>query len=268
MRRHGTFVVTGLLAGVVALASTARAQEFAAVVSPPRFEIAVKPGERSRQVVEITNASAQPATYQVKTADWTLAADGGVTFTDELASDSCRPWVAIERHEVEVPAGGRFRYRFDIEPPADAPATECRFALMIEGDATAVQAGGGLAVPISGRIGVIVYADVGGVAPDLQVTPAGVIESDGKAVPAVTVHNSGTGHGRLGGFLTGTDADGRRLDFTVSTLPILPGETRSLPLSASDGSEVVDTIAYPVRIKGAIEWGDGKRVEFDELYSR
>ncbi len=45
------------------------------------------------------------------------------------------------------------------------------------------------------------------------------------------VRNSGTAHGRLTGFLSGTDAAGNKLEFTPSTLPILPGETRGIPLT-------------------------------------
>ena len=45
-----------------AVASTgAFAQGFAALVSPPRFELVGKPGDKIRDVVEITNAGAQPA---------------------------------------------------------------------------------------------------------------------------------------------------------------------------------------------------------------
>jgi len=77
--------------------------------------------------------AAQPSKYTLRTADWALTADGSVTFTDELTPDSCRPWVAIERREVVVPAGGRIRFRFEVEPPADAAAGECRFALLIRG---------------------------------------------------------------------------------------------------------------------------------------
>ena len=263
-----TALLATLLSGSAAVPSGLAAQEFAAVVSPPRFEVSLTSGEQNRQVVEITNASAQAATYHISTADWSLAPDGGVSFVSELAPDSCRPWVALERREIEVPAGGRFRFRFDIEPPAGIAARECRFALMIEGDAAAVQATGGLAVPISGRIGVIVYAAVGDVAPNLQIVPAGVVDVGGSAKPAVTVSNSGTAHGRLTGFLSGTDANGRTLDFTPSSLPILPGESRTLTFDASDGSTVVSAIAYPVRIRGAIEWGNGMRTEFDHLYAR
>ncbi|MBL8529808.1 MAG: hypothetical protein JNL68_19170, partial [Burkholderiales bacterium] len=50
-----------------ASSTAARAQGFAAVVSPPRFELAAKPGEMIRQVVEITNAGVQPATYRLRT---------------------------------------------------------------------------------------------------------------------------------------------------------------------------------------------------------
>ena len=42
------------------------------MVSPPRFELTAKPGETQRQVVEIMNADVQPATYRMRTADWTL----------------------------------------------------------------------------------------------------------------------------------------------------------------------------------------------------
>ena len=266
--RHRYVIPAILLSTLVALPQLAAAQQFAAVVSPPRLEFAAKPGERSRQVVEITNASMQPATYHVKTADWTLADDGGVSFSDELAQDSCRPWVAIERRDIEVPAGGRYRFRFDVETPADTPARECRFGLMVEGDPTPVQSPGGLVIPVSGRIGVIVYVAVGDIAPDLAIAPAGIVDVNGNPMPAVTVQNTGTAHGRLDGFLSGTDAKGRDLDFTPSTLPILPGETRTMAFAATDGLAPVTTIAYPVRIKGTIEWGDGKRTEFDQLYSR
>jgi hypothetical protein len=144
------------------LASQACAQGFAAVVSPPRFELAVKPGERIRDVIEISNASDQPAKYRVRTGDWALGPDAGVTFSDAaLGPGSCRPWVAIERREILVPSGGRYRYRFEVQPPANTPAGECRFALLIEGDEHTVKTQSGLTVPVSGRIGVIVYVIVG-----------------------------------------------------------------------------------------------------------
>lgn len=266
LHRHSMRFVA-LALGSISLPAVTVAQEFAAVVSPPRFEVTAKPGERIRQVVEITNAGSQAATYQLRTADWSLGADGSVTFAEDLTPGSCRPWVAIERHDIEVPAGGRYRYRLEVQPPADAPAGECRFALMIEGDAQQVQTTGAITVPVSGRIGVIVYVSVGAATPELQIAATSVVDPDHGPAPALTVHNAGNAHGRLAGFLSGTDAAGRRLEFTPSAFPILPGETRTIPLTASDGSTTVAGVSYPIRLQGVIEWG-GRRTELDEQFVR
>jgi hypothetical protein len=250
----------------MSLAPCAGAQEFSAAVSPPRFELEVTPGERSRQVIEITNAAGQPSTYHFRTADWTLDANAGVHFTDELAADSCRPWVAIERRELEVPAGGRYRFRFEVAPPAGTPARECRFAIMIEGDEQLARAADGLDLPVSGRIGVIVYVSVGGAAPDLQVVGAVVSEVNGRMLPVLQVNNLGNAHGRLTGFLQGTDASGRRLEFEPSTLPILPLETRAIALTASERPEAITEVVFPVTIKGVLEWGSARRLEINQLF--
>ena len=262
------FIATALLVLATLLSPTSDAQEFAAVVSPPRFEISVNPGERARQVIEITNASAQPAKYYLRTADWTLSESADLTFTDELGPASCRPWVAIERREITVPSGGRYRFRFEVQPPPDAPAGECRFALMIEGDQQTVQATGGLNIPISGRIAVIVYVSVGGAAPDLQVVGSGIVEVDGRAVPMLEIRNTGNAHGRLNGFLSGTDAAGRTLEFSPSTLPILPGETRVVTLAASTRENEIQQIEFPVTISGMLEWGRAQRVEINQQFAR
>jgi fimbrial chaperone protein len=262
-----TLTATTLI-GVLVSLTPARAQDFAAVVSPPRFEIRAQPGQRIRQVVEITNAGPRPSRYHLRTADWALGADGGVTFSEELVSDSCRSWVAIERREIDVPGGGRYRYRFEVEPPADTTPGECRFALMIEGDPQMVRTESGLPVPVSGRIGVIVYVRVGDAAADLQVVETSVADTSSGMLPVLTVRNTGNAHARLAGFLEGADAKGRRLEFFPSTLPILPGETRAIPLSASEGRVAVTDLAYPVRVAGVIEWGDGQRIEIDQPFPR
>ena len=227
----------------------------------------LRSGEQNRQVVEITNASAQAATYHVSTADWSLAPDGGVSFVSELVPDSCRPGWRWSVAKSRSPAGGRFRFRFDIELPAGIAASRMPIALMIEGDAAAVQATGGLAVPISGRIGVIVYAAVGDVAPNLQIVPAGVVDVGGSAKPAVTVSNSGTAHGRLTGSCPAPTRMAARLISRRRRCRSCRARA-ALTFDASDGSTVVSAIAYPVRIRGAIEWGNGMRTEFDHLYAR
>lgn len=246
-------------------AAPASAQGFNAIVSPPRFEISATAGVGARHVVEISNAAPQPARYRVRTSDWSLGTDYGVTFHDGLRPGSCRPWVAIERNELLIPGGARIRFRFEVTPPADTPPGECRFALMIEGDEPAVAGGDAFRIPVRGRIGVIVYVAVGDAAPKLEILKAEVATVAGKRVPALLVRNTGNAHGRIGGFLSGTDAQGRELEFAASSFPILPGETRLVELSAqSSASERVD-VTLPVTVSGTLEW-QGARVPFEHRF--
>jgi len=261
-----SLTLTAIAASAAILSSGAGAQGFAAVVSPPRFELAAKPGEHLRDVVEITNAGTQPATFRIRTADWTLAADAGVNFSEALAPASCRPWVAIERREIVIPGGGRYRYRFEVQPPADAPPGECRFALLIEGDEQAVRTASGLNVPVSGRIGVIAYVTVGQAAPDLQIVGTTLGDTEGRRMPVLNVRNTGNAHGRLAGFVSGVDAKGQALDFSPSTLPILPGETRPIALVAGTTPDNISQVAYPIRIRGTLEWGAGRSTELDQQF--
>src|SRR3546814_2484594 len=60
--------------------------------------------------------------------------DATVEFSDALAPGSCRPWVGLEAAEINLAPNAKRRYRFEVRVPTDAPAGECRFAIMIEGD--------------------------------------------------------------------------------------------------------------------------------------
>ncbi len=248
-------------------ARIAHAQGFAAIISPPRFVLFVKPGEKTRQVIEITNASGQLAKYYLKTADWALDKNGGVSFDETLQAGSCRPWVAIEAREISVSGGGKYRYRFEIAAPADAPPGECRFALLVEGDEQAIKATNGPPVPLAGRIAIIVYVTVGNAAPKLEVVSSQVALVDGESIPVLQVKNAGNAHGRLDGFLSGTDASGKKLEFTISTLPILPGETRVISLTVTRGERDAPVkITYPITIRGNLEWSD-KSIPFEQRFA-
>src|SRR5450432_4047609 len=254
-----------LCLAAMAMPGGARAQGFTAAISPPRFELTVKPGERVRQVMEITNPNNQSTRFRIKTADWLLDADGGLAFFDELQPGSCRPWVAIESREVAVAASGKYRYRFEVAVPESAPSGECRFVMLVEGDDQQVQAGS-VAFPVSGRLGVIVYVVVGDAAAQLEVIGTRVRTVNGVTLPVVDVRNSGKAHGRISGFLSGTDASGKKLEFDAATLPILPGELRGITLSPTTGRDEPITIAYPVTIRGTLEWGD-KSVPFEHRFA-
>ena len=253
-----------LCAGI-SLSSAVHGQGFAALVSPPRFELATRPGKVLRSVVEISNRSTAPGRYLIRTADWILAPDFSVNFQDELQTGSCRPWVAIERPEVVVPGGATLRYRFEVSVPADAVAGECRFAVMIEGGEPSIAKSNGMDLPVTGRIGVIVYVTVGDGAPELELFGPSISTLNGRKLPALRIHNSGNAHGRVSGFLTGRDAKGVSYDFTPSDLPILPHEEREILLTPSTAADDHPTLTFPVDVKGTLEWGDHK-TEFAQRF--
>lgn len=228
---------------------------FSALVSPPRIEDNAKPGETYRNVIEITNVSDNASHYTVKTADWTLQADNTVQFSESLAAGSCRPWVGLESNELNMAANGKKRYRFEVVVPADAPSGECRFAIMIEGDPESVQ--GGVAVPVSGRIGVIVYLTVGDAAAQLSILVQKLQTVENRLLPVLSVRNSGNAHGRLQGFVDGKDGSGKTYAFAPSTFPILPGETRDIALTPQGDSEdaPAPALTYPLQLKGRLDWG-------------
>ncbi len=244
------------------LTPAAHAQEFSALVSPPRFETTTQPGSTYRDVIEITNVSSSSAKYYLRTADWDLDASGQAVFQDDLKPGSCRPWAALERRDIQVPAGGKYRFRFEVAVPADAPAGECRLAIMLEGEPQAVGAGN-MSIPVSGRLGIVVYVAVGGAKPAFQIEGQTRAPVEGIERPALRLKNVGNAHGRLEGYIDAVDAKGTKITFTPSNLPILAGETRVVPLAPLQEKGMPEPkVAYPLTLKGKIDWNN-QRLDVD-----
>jgi hypothetical protein len=233
--------------GLLGFAKPSVAQDFALSVSPPRFELVAQPGQTVRAVAELSNASSTGTQLSFATAEWELTPDGGVVLTEALKPGSCR----------------QLRYRFEVTPPTDAKPTECRFAIVVSGADATVSPTDNVRFPLSGQIALIVYVSVGDVKPRLRITKADVIDINGSLMPVLLVENTGTAHGRLAAFLNGTDAKGVKREFTPSTLPVLPGETRRIVLNVDQSEDAVEVgasapksapqpIAYPLKISGTI----------------
>ncbi len=242
--------------------ASAEAHAFAGLVSPPRFELKAKPGDVLREVLEIGNDAVVADDFDVSTADWQLNAQGGVEFHDPLEPGSCRPWVRIERRTINMQPKSVRKFRFELHVPPDAKPQECRFAIIIERARENVPqvSSGGIQIPLQGRIGVIVYAEVGDVAPKLELRSVALKEFNGRLTPAATFFNSGNSHGRPEGVLEGRDAAGNSFEFVVSPFPIMPGETRSVAIWAQEGPDKkAPKITYPLRLRGTIEWDGGQQ---------
>jgi hypothetical protein len=233
---------------------------FSAVVGPPRFELRARPGAVIREALDIANDNLDYADFAIRSADWELAADGSVIFREaDLAANSCRPWVKLERRDIRLGPQGRRKYRFEVQVPAEAPPGECRFALLIEGKEPSAAEAGLIKLPMQGRIAVIVYVTVGDAKPNLEFRSLQLSNFNGKSVPSITFANTGNAHGRPEGILEARDANGKSLEFSVSPSPLLPGTTRTLPIWPNDGADGKPvTFTYPLRLKGTVEWEGGQ----------
>lgn len=245
-------IVPLLAALLLFLAATgAAAQGFAAQVLPPRFEDRVQPGGVFRNVIEVQNASNAAVRFNVRTADWVLDDTGEAVFEYALQPGSCRPWVGLEAGEIQLEGNGRKRFRFEVAVPPGTPSQQCRFAIMIEGQPQPNASG----IMVSGRIGVIVYLNIGDAAARLSIAGTSVDTVEGLRVPVLLIANDGIAHGRLEGFVQATDADGQRTTLVPSLLPIMPGTTRAIPLfpmPEPDGK--MPALSFPVRLKGELQW--------------
>jgi hypothetical protein len=252
----------------IAVSTAARpcwSQTFAAMVSPPRFELAAKPGETVRAVFELNNRADTKSEYLLRTADWSLSPDYNVTFSDELTPGSCRPWVALERPAALLPAGGTIHYRFEVAVPADAAPGECRFAILIEGKESSIAKAGAVSMPMTGRIGLIVYVRIGAANANLELAGTHVVKVSGRDLPTLRMRNTGTAHGRVSGFLTGTDANGVKYDFNPSDFPILAGAEADVYLTPSTSTDDHPVLSFPVRVQGTLEW-DQHKLKIDEQF--
>lgn len=250
--------LSGVLATTPVLAGS-----FEVAVSPSRFEIGGNGGQRIGQSVDIHNVGTTATQVALRTLDWTYTPDGDISYHDELLPDSCRPWVTLERNSMTVGARSKQSFRFQVDVPADASRSECRFMLAVEGVEPAQQplieaAGASLNLPVSGRIAIAVYVAVNGAEPKLEMTQVGVKSINGRRTPVVMVKNAGDAHGRLEGSLDATDAGGQALELVAEGTPIMPGQTRVLPLTAKRaGEQQVANPAFPLRTQGTIDWEKG-----------
>jgi fimbrial chaperone protein len=233
---------------------------FSAIVGPPRFELRAQPGATVREAIDIASDSIDYANFVIRSSDWELAPDGSVLYREgELAAESCRPWVRLERRDIRMAPQAKRKFRFEVQVPPDTKPGECRFALLIEGREPSVAEGALIKLPMQGRIAVIVYVTIGDAKPNLEFRSLQVSDFNGQKYPSITLANTGNAHGRPEGILEARDADGKSLEFSVSPSPLLAGTTRTLPIWPNDGPDgKPTTVSYPLRLKGTVEWDGGQ----------
>jgi hypothetical protein len=256
-------------AALLLLPGLAAAAPFELAVTPSRFVLTGKPAARLGQSLDLHNLASSATEVAMRTIDWSYSEDGRITYHDELLPGSCRPWVLLERRSISLPARSKKSFRFQIEPPADAPRGECRFMIAIEGTEPAQQTlirsgGASLSLPVTGRSAVAVYVLLGGAEPQLEIRQIAMSDPEqggGQRRALVTVANTGDAHGRLEGSLDARDSQGHLFELVPEGTPILPGQVRTLALMprSADGEATAPAIqpVYPVKASGALDWDKG-----------
>lgn len=256
--RQFCIVCIALCTGTLAVAGP-----FEIAASPSRFEISGKSGARVGQSLDIHNVGKLPTEVALRTLDWAYSADGNISYFDELQPNSCRPWVTLERKAVIVNPNSKRVFRFQVDIPNDAPRGECRFMLAIEGVEPAYKAllesgGASLSLPVNGRIAIAVYLSISGAESKLALTQIGMRDIKGKRTPTVTVTNTGDSHGRLEGSLDAIDAKGVEFELIPEGTPVMPGQTRILPLVVkTEANKSAIEPTYPMKAKGIFDWEKG-----------
>ncbi|WP_159275274.1 COG1470 family protein [Variovorax boronicumulans] len=251
-----------LLLGLAAV-FPALAGPFEVAVTPSRFVLDAKSGTRVGRVIDIYNVGNAPTEVSVRTIDWSYSEQGHIGFHDALQPGSCRPWVTLERKTVKIAPRSKVGFRFQVDVPPDAPRSECRLMLAVEGlepaQQTAISQGStSLQLPVSGRIAVAVYLALNGAEPKLSIGQIAMKEVQGRRTPVITVRNEGDAHGRLEGSLDAVDAKGLNFELVPEGTPVLPGQTRILPLSPrSDAASAQKVPTFPVKVTGALDWDKG-----------
>ncbi|MDH5327591.1 MAG: hypothetical protein OEZ68_01625 [Gammaproteobacteria bacterium] len=248
------------------------AGSFDATVSPPKFEVKAEPGEVVRQVIQITNMSSELMKFRVNTEDWDFVDNGKVKYhAGTPVAGSCRPWTRIERHLLAIPGKRQRPYRFEIHIPKNTAPTSCHFALVIGPDPKSVQPAsmGNVSMPFVGRIAVIIYVTIGSAQPVLNVKSISMQSFQNNQIPVAVISNTGNAHARPSGILKAKDASGRQVELWVGAMPILPQQSRKIPLHPMDWSsgsaqKASFTLTPPIHVQGELEWGDNK-TKLDQL---
>ena len=258
-----TWLLYGVF-GAIILPDNVLSAGFSAAASPSRFELEGSAGKVVSRAFEVQHVGKSETEYVIRSADWHLSEENGLEFFDKLQSESCRPWLRLERRKIRMAPGQRRRVRFELHVPAEAQPMECRLAIMVENyeqQAVPLVPNSPIRLPLSGRLGIIVYLAVGDVRPQLELLGLETAEEAGRKLPMLRIRNTGSAHGRLDGAVLGTDAGGTDYRFPVSTLPIMPGQERRLPLYPQTGNvnnaRKPPPLKWPVSLQGQLQWDLG-----------
>ena len=231
MKRIITLALLNLLA-FVALPFEARAG-FSLSISPVRWESSGRPGETVRNVVKLRSGAGAMQNVKVTVSDWTLTEDGAPVYDKAgRMAESAAAWVRLEPEQLSVYPRQEKIVRVSVEIPSTVSPGSYRAALLFEPPGVEQKGVEGAAnVFIRGRLALPIYVTVGDARPEGEILETAWHEVPGKgATLALKIRNGGNAHLRMSGFFSGTSRSKSTFEGIVSEVPILPDQTRWVPM--------------------------------------
>lgn len=102
------------------------------IIEPSRFELLVRPREKSIQAVKVTNCGQEPLTLIAATRDWGMNDSGGLVLNEPVSiRESASGWLRFNPGRFTIPPGETQYIRFAVSVPPGVEAGEYRTGLVL-----------------------------------------------------------------------------------------------------------------------------------------
>jgi hypothetical protein len=172
--------------------------------------------------------------------------------------ESAVSWIRVHPEELSIYPRQRKTVRVSIQIPDETPSAGYRAAVFFEpGESGGKAKHGSAGVFLRGRVALPIYVTVGDARPHAEILEA-AWKATQEATPALAlrVHNKGNAHLRMKGIFSAYTSSEKRLEGIVSSVPVLPGQTRWIPLAFRGQSPALHS---DVHLKLLVDLGDGER---------
>lgn len=253
------FIGLSLLLGLALLPNLPAWGGFAVEMAPARLELKVDPGKKVRAAIGLRTRSRMAQEVEVTKGYFGLTADGVPVFDKpEDASESAAGWITLSQDRLKIFPRQRKRLRLAVDVPPGTPPGGYRAAIFFTPPQAEGKTRTGANVFIQGRLALLIYVTVGGAKADGQIKAW-----EWRQVPpkkeqrlAFQVTNQGTAHLRLAGVAQVTDSQGDKFEALVPGVPVLPRQTRWIPLEFIEGRP---SPGSEVNIEATIDLGQGEK---------
>lgn len=229
-------VLRASFVAIAAAAIAAPASSFGIGLQPTTVEMAVQPGERQRQVINLGNVHQEETiSLTLGLADWSLDENGQISLAPPGESNvSAADWVRFSPAFVTLNPGETEQVIVDMAAPIRVDREgDYRFAL-IASTLLPEERSGQSGVWKKYQIASLFYLTMGEAESAPEVKAATMTKSaEGETAIVFDLENNGTAHARLRGNIEISGDDGETIKEPVSNLVVLHDGVRKFRLPVS-----------------------------------